>query len=51
MNKEELIKKLKELQNSGDTEIAHVKADDLLIEYINDSDIADAYNALDKWYA
>jgi len=51
MSKEELIRKLSELQSSGDTEQAHSDADDLLVEYINDAEISEAYNAIDKWFA
>ena len=50
MDKEELIKKLRDC-NSGDIEIDHGTADDLLIEYIDDKDITDAYNEVHKWYA
>lgn len=51
MKKEELIEKLKAQQVQGDTEIRHVNADDLLIEYINDQEIKNAYDAIYKWYA
>lgn len=51
MKKEELLKRLKELQGEGDTEAAHSIADNLLIEFINDPDITEAYEAIDKWYA
>lgn len=50
MTKEELIKKLIEADD-GDNESSHIQADKLLIEFINDPDIAEAYNAIDKWYA
>lgn len=51
MTKEELIKRLKELPKSCDTETAHLNADNLLILYINDADIMEAYHAINKWYA
>ncbi len=51
MTKEELLKKLRECENNGDTEVAHSDADDLLIGYINDKDITDAYENVSKWYA
>lgn len=51
MTKEELIAKLNEEIGNGDQEAAHVRADDLLIEYINDPDIKEAYAAVPKWYA
>lgn len=49
MKKEELIKKLNGLNR--DPEMNHSKADELLLEYINDWDIADAFNNIRKWYA
>lgn len=51
MNKEELIKKLKELQGGGDTEMQHIEADDLLLDYINDKDITEEFCKIKKWYA
>ncbi|MCP3681276.1 MAG: hypothetical protein GY861_01175 [bacterium] len=51
MTKDELLQKLKECAFGGDTERDHAKADDLLIEYINDKDIENAYKAVEKWYA
>ena len=50
MEKEDLIKRLRDC-NSGDTENDHLTADDLLLEYIDDKEITDAYNEVDKWYA
>ena len=51
--KEELIKKLKELatQSLEDPELAHLQADNLLIEFINDEDIYCAYALVKKYYA
>jgi len=51
MTKEELLSILKELQENGDQEIAHAKADDALLEYINDEDVSKAFEEIDKWYA
>lgn len=51
MTKDELIARLRELAESGDTERAHGEADDALLAYINDPDIAAAYDAIEKWYA
>jgi hypothetical protein len=50
--KEELIKKLNELaEDNRDIEDNHIKADILLLDYINDKDISDAYNKIEMWYA
>lgn len=57
MTKEELIKKLnaiegkKETERFYDNEDGHMEADALLIEYIADQDITDAFKAVEKWYA
>lgn len=34
-----------------DEERAHVDADRVLLELINDDEITEAFNAIDKWYA
>ena len=34
-----------------DQEMAHVDADDALLEFIGDEDITRAWNAIEKWYA
>jgi hypothetical protein len=51
MKKEELLIKLKELLQNNDTEKVHVIADKLLLEYINDTEIEEAYGNIHKWYA
>ena len=53
MSKEELIQKLIAIAKDpeDDTEKNHSIADDLLIKYINDKDIENAFNAIGKWYA
>ena len=51
MSKERLLEILREAAASGDTELAHVNADDALLDYINDDEIRAAYEAVDKWYA
>ena len=51
MDKKELLEKLKKLQGDGDTENQHCMADDLLLEFINDEQISEEYNKINKWYA
>ena len=51
MDRTELIKKLKKLDKCYDFESAHYKADRLLIKYINDKEIEDAYDNVGKWYS
>ena len=54
----ELITKVKrgliELKENQDTEVAHVKADDLLCELLNGlnlNDIVKEFEYIEKWYA
>lgn len=52
MTKEELIEKLTELAvKPYDIEIAHSDADLLLLEYIDDERVTDAYHKIEKWYS
>ena len=53
MEKEVLIKKLKKLSSdkNGDYETTHYRADRLLIQYINDKEIEEAYDNVGKWYS
>ena len=51
MEKKELIEALVLLQESSDEEKAHVEADNLLLDYINDKEISAAFINIDKWYA
>jgi len=51
MTKQELVEKLKSLQGDTDCEIAHGEADDLLLEFIDDKDVSEAFDKIDKWYA
>jgi hypothetical protein len=45
------IKELKELTKSKDPELAHAKADQLLLDWIDDATIEKAYKEIKKWYA
>jgi hypothetical protein len=52
----ELLAKLlafQELRKVGDydTEHVHIDADQLLLDYINDQRVTDAFDDLPKWYA
>jgi hypothetical protein len=51
ITKEELLVRLSILAKHDDPEVAHGEADDLLIEYINDPEIKEAFGKIDKWYA
>jgi hypothetical protein len=61
MTTKELIKKLKKLhsdakarEESGgyyDEEETHFKADHLLLDYINNQDVSDAFIDIQKWYS
>lgn len=49
--KRELVRILEELTASTDVEVAHARADDALIAYINDPDVTAAYDRIQGWYA
>ena len=51
LTKEDLIKRLKELQSSDDLECAHGEADALLLRFIDDEEVEEAFDEIDKWYA
>lgn len=52
MTRDELLDALRKLQgDGGDEEINHVEADALLLKFINDPEIAEAFNKIEKWYA
>ena len=52
MTKAELLELLRSMAgDSPDPEESHMQADDALIEFINDPEIAAAYNEITKWYA
>lgn len=56
MNKHELLEELKLINEkyggaTGDWEVGHAKADDALVKFINDGEVALAYAAIGKWYA
>lgn len=48
------LDRLRELASSNDPEVAHHKADVALVEFVRalgHNDIADAFDAIYKWYA
>lgn len=56
MTKQELLEKLNNIEKPvegilRDSEDWHFEADDLLLEYINDEEIKEAYRNIEKWYA
>lgn len=51
MSLEELIKKLQAECHTDDYEKNHIKADDLLLEFINDERVTKAFNDIEMWYA
>ncbi len=50
LTKAELIERLQKL-SFQDPEAAHGEADQLLLDFIADEEIAAAYTAIEKWYA
>ena len=51
ISREELIKELRELSELEDVELAHAEADELILSYVNDPVIEQAYEEVPKWYA
>jgi hypothetical protein len=52
MTKATLIEHLLEISKlDDDTEQEHMDADGLLLEFINDKKVTEAYNKIYKWYA
>jgi len=53
MTKKQLKEKLEFIAKNmnRDPEAAHGRADDALLEYINDKDITNAFSNVNKWYA
>lgn len=51
MEAQELIQKLSAINQNWDEEINHLMADDLLLEYINNPEVAKAFKSIKKWYA
>jgi hypothetical protein len=51
--REELVASLKELKDSPDfgKEETHQLADQLLLTFIGDDEVQDAFDDIDKWYA
>ena len=49
--KEKLLLALNNLSGGGDVECQHGEADYLIIEYIGDEEIKEAYHNIEKWYA
>lgn len=50
----EELETLRKLVDDKDTEVAHIKADDILCRILLDlgyDEIVEAYDAVDKWYA
>lgn len=52
MTKAQLLAELEKLTiPPQDPEEAHAKAEDLLLQYINDPRVKAAFDAIEKWYA
>ncbi len=51
LTRDELLQKLKDLEEAHDVESAHVEADSLLLVYIDDAEISEAFHDIPKWYA
>ena len=48
------LTELKKIQGDMDIEYAHIKADDILCDFLNSlgyDKVVDVYNEIDKWFA
>jgi hypothetical protein len=50
MTRDDALKRLRELE-LGDPEDAHIEADKILLDLIDDPEITEAFEAIGKWYA
>lgn len=49
-----ILAKMKDLEHDRDIEMAHIRADELLVEVLNKlgyTELTDAWNNVGKWYA
>ena len=51
LTREDLVRRLEHLAVRYDSEAAHVHADDLLLTYIDDEEVAKAFRGVPKEYA
>jgi hypothetical protein len=51
ISKKQLLELLSILSNSDDPEDAHQDADELLLRFIDDDEIRDAFKSITRWYA
>lgn len=47
----ELVEELEALQVAAEPESGHITADRLLLEYIDDKAVTEAFKRLQKWYS
>lgn len=50
ISRDKLLERLVDLQET-DPETGHIEADEALMEYINDKEIEEAFEKLEKWYS
>lgn len=50
ISRSDLITELKELSTMKDSEIAHARADELIMNYVNDPEIEKIFEEVPKWY-
>lgn len=51
VTREDLIEELQALKGAADPEAAHARADALLIMFIDDDEVKEAFKAVPRWYA
>ena len=51
MEIDELLEELRALHGPQDIVVAHMKADDLLLGFIANAEVTEAFEKIEKWYA
>jgi hypothetical protein len=51
VTKEELLEKLRALEDTDDPEAAHIYADRLLLQFIGDVEVEAVFNEITRWFA
>jgi len=50
MDRKNLLEELEKLQVNEEPVVEHEKADELLLQYIGDAEVTEAFNKINRWY-
>lgn len=51
LTRDALLERLREMSPKGDIETLHCRADHLLLRFIDDTEVTEAFVALHRWYS